>query len=212
MGEEAQTTADQVQTADHAPAPSAATSSAPGEIAASTPENLAADPPAALPSEEIDASGPIVQESAPDAGKAPPASPFAASAEPTPAPSAPTLEAVPDLAPDAAELLKRVSELEGSLSELRGRHREQLDQQRADLLVKRWGLKDQYLKFAPPVDSANPSTDEGRAALEAWRAEHRELFATAPTLEPTPAEKLPPAAEPPSRFRKRKTWGSLFGN
>lgn len=122
----------------------------------------------------------------------------------------PQLSAVPDAIAGAAELLKRVAELEGTITVFQADRTDQLERQRAELLVAQWGIKEQYLKFAPGVDAADPTTEEGRAALTAWREAHRELFSKAPELKPAEADKAPAAGQ--TRFSgKGSTWRSLFG-
>ena len=120
------------------------------------------------------------------------------------------LSAVPDAIEGAAELLKRVAELEGTITVFQADRSQQLERQRTDLLVSQWGIKEQYLKFAPGVTAADPTTEEGRAALTAWREAHRELFSKAPELRPAEADKAPAAGQ--TRFSgKGSTWRSLFG-
>ena len=81
---------------------------------------------------------------------------------------------------------------------------------RRQLLVEQWGLRDNYLAYAPAVIAADPATEAGQAALAAWRTAHPELFTkTAP-----PIDKVADAAteQAPTLMRHRGAdgWRNLF--
>lgn len=108
------------------------------------------------------------------------------------------------------ELLGRVNELEGELRQLTDARRSQAEAMRHQLLVDQWGLRPNYLAYAPGVADADPATEEGKAALATWRTAHPELFTKAAPKMDTVAEAATEQAPRLMRQRGADGWRGLF--
>lgn len=173
--------------------------------------------------EEVQTDAPQADTPAPEATQAKPAEEAPA---PAPAEEKPVKEETKSDGPDLSFFVKRIGELETQKKELAqtiaemkdAEHQRQVEQMqkeqeqknkaRADLLQGEWGIvKEDYMRLAPTVEEADPTTDKGRDALRQWVNANPGLFNKAPELPQSEAK----STKPNGMFSGRAwTWADKF--